>query len=69
MSCKDIMKALKKLGYYEVKNGRGDHRKFKNENGKTTVVPYRASRQLASGTINAICKQVGITKSDLIKYI
>lgn len=68
MSCKHIAKALKKLGWYEV-NGRGDHMKFKNDEGKITIIPYRGSRQLAPGTISAICKQVGLTKKEFMQYI
>lgn len=68
MSCKHIAKALKKLGWYEV-SGRGDHMKFKNDEGKITIIPYRGSRQLAPGTISAICKQVGLTKKEFMQYI
>ena len=67
MSCKDIIRALKKLGFYKV-GGRGDHMKFANGKGMITVVPYRGSKQLAHGTINAICKQVGVSKKELEKY-
>lgn len=67
MSCKQVIRALKKLGFYEV-NGKGDHRKLTNDKGKVTVIPYRGSRQLAHGTISAICRQTGISKQVLIEY-
>lgn len=67
MNCKDIMRALKRLGWEQVST-HGDHIKFRNNEGRTTTVPYRASRQLAHGTIGAICKQVGISKKELIKF-
>ena len=67
MSCKDIVRALKKLGFYEI-GGKGDHIKLRNDEGKTTTVPYRASRQLAHGTISAICRQTGISKKVLLQH-
>lgn len=68
MSCKDVMRALKKLGFYEV-GGKGDHIKFANDKGIVTVVPYKGGRQLAHGTISAICKQVGVSKKELVRYL
>lgn len=67
MSCKDIIKALKKLGFYEI-GGKGDHIKFTNDKGTITVVPYKGNRQLAHGTISAICRQTGVTKKELMKF-
>ena len=66
MNCKDIVRALKSLGFYEI-GGKGDHMKLTNDNGITTVVPYRGSRQLAHGTISAICRQTGISKKVLLQ--
>lgn len=66
MNCKDIMKALKRLGWEQVSTN-GDHIKFKNDEGRTTTVPYRASRQLAHGTISAICRQTGVSKKVLLQ--
>ena len=34
LSCKDIVRALKKLGFYEI-GGKGDHIKLRNDEGKT----------------------------------
>ena len=68
MSCKDIVRALKKLGFYEI-GGKGDHMKLTNDNVITTVVPYRGSRQLAHGTISAICRQTGVSKKVLLQHI
>ena len=67
MNCKDILRALKKLGWEQVGTN-GDHIKLKNDEGRTTTVPYRASRQLAHGTISAICRQTGVSKKILLKY-
>lgn len=70
MCCKKIMKALKKMGWEEVKVSSGtDHKKFKNSEGRVTIIPYKGSRQLAPGTINAICKQVGLTKKEFMQYV
>lgn len=68
MNCKQIMRSLERLGWHKVTNKtRGDHIKYRNEDGKTTVVPYKGTRQLANGTISAICKQTGLTKQTLLK--
>ena len=66
LNCKDILRALKKLGWEKVSTN-GDHIKLRNDEGRTTTVPYRASRQLAHGTISAICRQTGVSKKVLLQ--
>lgn len=64
----DIMRALKKLGFYQTRT-KGDHFVFKKE-GVSTQVPYHSgNRSVPKGTINLICRNAGITKKQLMEYV
>lgn len=66
MNTKDVIRTLDTLGYIPVKRTRGDHIKFKNNTGNITLVPDRANKQIAAGTLSAICRQIGITKKEFV---
>ena len=58
MTGKDVVRILKKDGWYEV-NTEGSHIQLKHPTklGKVTV-PYH--REVKSGTLNSIMKQAGL---------
>jgi len=62
MKYKELAKKLRSLGCQEIKRrGKGSHRKWINPaSGKGTVIPDWGSRDLKSGTIRAILKQLEI---------
>lgn len=61
MDSKDIIKALKKEGWFEVSTSGGSHRQFKHlqKSGRVTVPHPR--KDLPKGTLKSIERQSGIT--------
>lgn len=66
MKYRDITRKLKKLGCEELKRrGGGSHRKWYNpKTDKITVIPDWSGKDLKSGTIKAVIKQLGIEQKD-----
>jgi predicted RNA binding protein YcfA (HicA-like mRNA interferase family) len=60
MTSKELIKLLKKNGWYEVAQ-KGSHKQFKHDTktGKLTVADH-AGKDIALGTLNAILKQAGL---------
>lgn len=59
MNSRDVIKELKRHGWYEV-NQVGSHKQFKHPTKKVRVtVPY-PSRDIPIGTLRSIEKQAGI---------
>lgn len=59
MTVKEIIKILKKDGWYDVSQD-GSHRQFKHpsKKGKVTVPVHNGD--IAKGTLNSILKQAGL---------
>lgn len=64
MKTKELLKALSKLGATEDRErGKGGHM-FVILNGKRAVVPT-GKGEIATGTLAAILRQLGITKNNI----
>jgi len=61
VSGKDVIKALKKVGF-RVDRIKGSHAKLKRDN-RVVVIPLHP--ELSKGTLLAILRQAGITKEQL----
>lgn len=58
VSSRDIVKALREAGF-ELVSVRGDHHKFRDNQGRTVVVPY-PKKDMALGTLKSIERQSGL---------
>ena len=66
-SGKDVVKALRRLGYY-VDHQRGSHIFMHNlSENKSVIVPNHS--EIKKGTLNNIIKKVGITIVELKKLV
>ena len=64
---KEVIRALKKLGYSELRKT-GDHIIMQKKNPKITVsIPNHS--QIKKGTLNNIIKKVGLTIDELKKLV
>jgi predicted RNA binding protein YcfA (HicA-like mRNA interferase family) len=64
---KEVIKALKKIGYKKVRQT-GDHYIMQKNSPKITIpVPFHS--ELKKGTLNNILKKVGLTIDELKKLI
>ena len=58
MTPKQMVKHLKKNGFYEISQ-RGSHLKMRDDKGHQTTVPMQ-NKDLSKGTEDAILKQAGL---------
>ena len=59
MTIKEIIRMLKKVGWYEVGQD-GSHRQFKHPSKKDKVTVPVHNGDIAKGTLNSILKQAGL---------
>ena len=63
MKYREIAGRLRDLGCIELAAGKGSHRKWHNpKNGKITVVPDWGGKDLATGTVRAVIRELGISR-------
>ncbi|MEK6842391.1 MAG: type II toxin-antitoxin system HicA family toxin [Nanoarchaeota archaeon] len=63
ISGKELCKILEKLGFEKV-YGKGSHVRFKHSDGRRTVVPVHGNEELGPGLLNAILRQIKLTRED-----
>lgn len=57
---------LKKLGFKEVRQ-EGSHIFFKHADGRTTVVPYHARKDIGRGLLRSILDDINMTPKEFQK--
>jgi len=68
ISGKELCNILLKLGFEKV-YGKGSHVRFKHTDGRRTVVPVHGNEDLGPGLLNAILKQIKLSKEELEELI
>lgn len=66
---KDLVKALKSIGFLEHRQRSTSHLVMKHNDGRRTIVPMHSNKDLPKGTLFAIIKDIQITKEELIKIL
>jgi len=56
---------LIRLGFTQHRKGKGSHVVFKHVDGRRTIVPMH-EKDVPTGTLLAILKDIGISKEDLL---
>ncbi|MEO1927597.1 MAG: type II toxin-antitoxin system HicA family toxin [Nautiliaceae bacterium] len=64
---RELMKILKKLGFYFDRQNRGNHRIFKNPKGEIVVIPAYKKKILKPGLLKGILNQLNINKDEFMK--
>jgi predicted RNA binding protein YcfA (HicA-like mRNA interferase family) len=60
MKSNELLRKLKRAGWYEVRIS-GSHYTMRHKNSTETIVfVYHGSKEMATGTANAILKQAGL---------
>ena len=59
LKVREVIKLLEQNGWRLMRT-RGDHRVFRNEEGKTTVLSGNSGDDMRPGTYRAILRQTGI---------
>ena len=63
-----LLPVLKKLGFEKVRQN-GSHLFLANLDGRTTTIPIHGKGEIPEGLLNAIIKEIGMTKKDFFKYL
>jgi len=68
MTYRTLTKKLRKLGCELVRQAPGSHEIWWNpENKLFTTIPHRGSKDIPTGTLAAILRDLGLTRKDLDK--
>jgi len=68
LKARNIIRALKKLGFFEVRQ-RGAHICFKHPDGRFTLVPYHSSEDISRGLLRQILREINISPDELLKLL
>lgn len=60
---RDLIRTLENAGWHHVRTS-GDHRVFKNSEGRITVVSGKMADDVRPGTYRAVLRQTGIKEAD-----
>jgi len=63
---KQLIKIIKKLGFEKIRQ-EGSHIFFKHPDGRTTVIPFHAGKDIGRGLLREILKDLKITTKELQK--
>ena len=64
---REVIATLERLGFRMVRQ-RGSHQQFRHADGRATTVPIHKSRDLSPILLRQICKDIGMTTDDFLRY-
>ena len=68
LKARDILQALKKLGFFEVRQ-RGVHICFKHPDGRFTLVPRHSGEDVGRGLLRQILREINISPEEFSKLL
>lgn len=66
LTARKLSKMLKKHGFEEVRT-KGSHKFYRHPDGRTTVVPFHARKDIGRGLLRAILGDVNLSIEDLLE--
>ncbi len=63
-----LIKIIKKLGYEEIRQ-KGSHKLFRNNEGRTTVIPFHKGEKIGKGLLQKIINDIGLTREEFLDLI
>lgn len=67
LDAKELIKILNKMGF-EVIRQRGSHVYTKHKDGRATVVPMHAGREIGRGLLKRILNEIDISREEFLKF-
>ncbi len=64
---KALVKILDKLGFQLIRQ-KGSHVYLKHKDGRSTVVPLHAGKQIGRGLLKRIINEIDMPREDFIKF-
>ena len=68
LKARDVMRVLRKLGFYEVRQS-GSHICFKHSDGRFTLVPRHGSEDIGRGLLRQILREINISPQEFSKSL
>ena len=65
MKVRILKKMLKKLGFYQIRAGKGSHETWGDDSGKIFTIPGAPGKELKEGTFHSILKSADISLKSL----
>ena len=69
VSGKEVLSALKKLGFREVRVKGSHHVLYNPQTDKIVVVPVHGSKTLAPKTLSKILKAAGVSPEEFVRHL
>jgi predicted RNA binding protein YcfA (HicA-like mRNA interferase family) len=63
LKARDVIRVLKKLGFYELRQ-RGSHVCFKHPEGRFTLVPKHGNEDISRGLLYQIMREINISPEE-----
>ena len=63
-----LLRVLQEFGYTVI-GQKGSHVKLRRPDGKTTVVPLHAARDIKVGLLRKILREAGIEPEEFLKHV
>ena len=68
LDAKELIKILNKMGF-DVIRQRGSHIYMKHKDGRCTVVPMHAGRDIGRGLLKRILNEIDMSREDFLKFV
>ena len=68
LKARTLIKIVTRLGFTKVRQ-EGSHVFFKHPNGRTTVIPVHAGKDIGKGLLHSILDDMRLTAKDLQKLL
>jgi predicted RNA binding protein YcfA (HicA-like mRNA interferase family) len=66
LSSKELCRFLEKQGFVCVRQ-KGSHRLYRQEDGRVTVVPVHAGKDIKRVLLKAILDEIGLTREEFLR--
>lgn len=67
LSAKELIRILNKLGFEAIRQ-KGSHVYLKHKDGRATVVPLHANRDIGRGLLRRILNEIDMPRDEFIRY-
>lgn len=68
LKSKDIIKALNKMGFYEIRQ-KGSHIFFKHSDGRFTLVPHHGNEDVGKGLLRQILREIDVSPKEFLDML
>lgn len=68
LKARDVIKVLKKLGFFEIRQ-KGSHICFKHPDGRFTLVPRHGGEDIGKGLLRQILREIEVDPEKFLKYL